>query len=94
MSRNVISLQNILLGTVTSTLRWRSEPILVPARNYTSWGGFPAEEEIKRPYVLEFLDLKDKYSETDLEAALIGKLEAFLPGLEQRLHVRRADRPQ
>jgi predicted nuclease of restriction endonuclease-like (RecB) superfamily len=36
------------------------------------------EEEIKDPYVLEFLDLKDEYSETDLEAALIARLEAFL----------------
>ena len=30
-----------------------------------------AEEEIKDLYVLEFLGLKDEYSETDLEAALI-----------------------
>jgi predicted nuclease of restriction endonuclease-like (RecB) superfamily len=36
------------------------------------------EEEIKDPYVLEFLDLKDEYSETGLEAALIEKLESFL----------------
>jgi predicted nuclease of restriction endonuclease-like (RecB) superfamily len=36
------------------------------------------EEEIKEPYVLEFLSLKDEYSETDLEAALIAKLESFL----------------
>ncbi len=36
------------------------------------------EEEIKEPYLLEFLDLKDEYSETDLEAGLIGKLEEFL----------------
>ena len=36
------------------------------------------EEEIKDPYVLEFLDLKDEYSESDLEAALIAKLESFL----------------
>ena len=36
------------------------------------------EEEIKEPYILEFLDRKDEYSESDLEAALIGKLEAFL----------------
>ncbi len=36
------------------------------------------EEEIKDPYFLEFLALKDEYSETDLEAALIAKLEAFL----------------
>ena len=36
------------------------------------------EEEIKDPYVLEFLDLKDEYSETDLEEALIRHLETFL----------------
>lgn len=36
------------------------------------------EEEIKDPYVLEFLDLRDEYSETDLETALIAKLESFL----------------
>jgi predicted nuclease of restriction endonuclease-like (RecB) superfamily len=37
-----------------------------------------AEEEIKDPYVLEFLSLKDEYSETDLEEALITHLERFL----------------
>ena len=36
------------------------------------------EEEIKDPLVLEFLDLKDEYSESDLEDALIRHLEAFL----------------
>lgn len=36
------------------------------------------EEEIKDPYVLEFLDLKDEYSENKLEEALIRHLEAFL----------------
>jgi len=36
------------------------------------------EEEIKDPFVLEFLGLKDEYSETDLEAALIGQIETFL----------------
>jgi predicted nuclease of restriction endonuclease-like (RecB) superfamily len=36
------------------------------------------EEEIKDPLVLEFLDLKDEYSESDLEEALILKLESFL----------------
>ena len=30
------------------------------------------EEEIKEPYLLEFLDLKDEYSETEPEAALIA----------------------
>jgi len=36
------------------------------------------EEEIRDPYLLEFLDLKDEYSETDLEEALIRHLEWFL----------------
>ena len=36
------------------------------------------EEEIKDPYVLEFLGLKDEYSENDLEEALIRHLERFL----------------
>ena len=36
------------------------------------------EEEIKDSFVLEFLDLKDEYSESDLEEALIRHLESFL----------------
>ncbi|HZO90057.1 MAG TPA: PDDEXK nuclease domain-containing protein [Chthonomonadaceae bacterium] len=36
------------------------------------------EEEIKSPYVLEFLGLKDEYSEAQLEEALIRHLEGFL----------------
>ena len=36
------------------------------------------EQGIKDPYVLEFLDLKDEYSESDLEEALISHLETFL----------------
>jgi predicted nuclease of restriction endonuclease-like (RecB) superfamily len=36
------------------------------------------EEEIKDPLVLEFLGLKDEYSETELEEALIRHLESFL----------------
>lgn len=36
------------------------------------------EEAFKEPFLLEFLDLKDEYSESDLEGALIGKLESFL----------------
>lgn len=35
-------------------------------------------DAIKDPYVLEFLDLRDEYSESDLEAALIRRLEDFL----------------
>jgi predicted nuclease of restriction endonuclease-like (RecB) superfamily len=37
-----------------------------------------AEEEIKDPMVLEFLGLKDEYSESALEDALIHHLEQFL----------------
>jgi predicted nuclease of restriction endonuclease-like (RecB) superfamily len=37
-----------------------------------------AEEEIKDPMVLEFLGLKDEYSESALEDALIHRLEEFL----------------
>jgi predicted nuclease of restriction endonuclease-like (RecB) superfamily len=44
----------------------RPEDILTPA------------QEIKNPFVLEFLDLKDEYSENDLEEALIRHLEEFL----------------
>ena len=36
------------------------------------------EEQIKDPYVLEFLSLKDEYSESELEEALILHLEHFL----------------
>jgi len=37
-----------------------------------------ADEEIRHPLVLEFLGLRDEYSETDLEDALIQHLETFL----------------
>ena len=36
------------------------------------------DEQIKDPFVLEFLDLKDEYSESDLEEALIERMEDFL----------------
>ncbi len=36
------------------------------------------EEELKDPLVLEFLDLKDEYSENDLEETLTRRLEDFL----------------
>lgn len=36
------------------------------------------EEEIKNPIVLEFLGLRDDYAETDLEDALVRRLEEFL----------------
>lgn len=36
------------------------------------------EEEMRDPFVLEFLDLKDEYSESELEEGLIRHLETFL----------------
>lgn len=41
-------------------------------------GAVLPEAAIKDPFVLEFLDLKDEYSESDLEDALIHRLETFL----------------
>ncbi len=37
-----------------------------------------ADELVRDPYLLEFLGLKDEYSEADLEEALIRHLESFL----------------
>ena len=37
-----------------------------------------ADEEVRDPYLLEFLNLKDQYSESELEEALIRHLEWFL----------------
>lgn len=37
-----------------------------------------AEDAVRDPYLLEFLNLKDEYSESELEEALIQHLEAFL----------------
>jgi predicted nuclease of restriction endonuclease-like (RecB) superfamily len=37
-----------------------------------------ADEEVKDPLVLEFLNLKDEYSESDLEELLLHHLENFL----------------
>ena len=37
-----------------------------------------ADEEVRDPFVLEFLGLRDEYSETDLEETLLRHLESFL----------------
>ncbi|HMD87012.1 MAG TPA: PDDEXK nuclease domain-containing protein [Terriglobia bacterium] len=44
----------------------------------SSEGAITPEEEIKDPLILEFLGLKDEYSESALEEALILHLEHFL----------------
>ncbi len=46
----------------------------VPAKDET----LPADAHVRDPFVLEFLNLKDEYSETELEDALIQRLEQFL----------------
>jgi predicted nuclease of restriction endonuclease-like (RecB) superfamily len=38
----------------------------------------PPDAHVRDPFILEFLNLKDEYSETDLENALIDSLEQFL----------------
>ena len=52
--------------------------MLTSGRKPTPGDGVLPQEEIKDPFVLEFLDLKDEYSESDLEDALIQHLETFL----------------
>ena len=46
------------------------------------------DEEIKDPSVLEFLNLKDEYSEHDLEEAIIKHLESFLLEIYARMEKR------
>jgi predicted nuclease of restriction endonuclease-like (RecB) superfamily len=36
------------------------------------------EDDVRNPYLLEFLNLKDEYSESELEEALVRHLETFL----------------
>jgi predicted nuclease of restriction endonuclease-like (RecB) superfamily len=52
--------------------------MLVKGEKPTAGDTVSADEEIRNPLVLEFLGLKDEYSESDLEDALIRHLEAFL----------------
>ena len=51
---------------LTSVQEERPEDLVLP------------DQAIKDPFVLEFLNLKGEYSESDLEEALIGHLETFL----------------
>ncbi len=54
------------------------EAMLLKGRQPRPEDAVSLEETIRDPYLLEFLDLKDSYSETELEEALIRHLEAFL----------------
>ncbi len=52
--------------------------MLVKGARAVAGDAVPVEEEVKDPYILEFLGLKDEYSESELEEALVRRLEAFL----------------
>ena len=52
--------------------------MLETAEQATCVDAVTPEEAIKDPFVLEFLDLKDEYSEADLEEALVQHLADFL----------------
>lgn len=52
--------------------------MLKKGRKAKSEDAVTPEEEIKDPFILEFLGLKDEYSENDLEETLIVHLEKFL----------------
>jgi predicted nuclease of restriction endonuclease-like (RecB) superfamily len=52
--------------------------LLEKAQTPESTDTITPEEAIKDPFVLEFLDLKDEYSELDMEEALIRHLTDFL----------------
>ncbi|WP_408174826.1 PDDEXK nuclease domain-containing protein [Paraburkholderia strydomiana] len=74
----------------TRTLMSRNRPAMLENGAVARPGeAVSAEEAIKDPYVLEFLDLKDEYSESDLEEALIHRLEDFSARAWRRFHVRR-----
>ena len=70
----------------------RRKPALPATAQYAPLALKP-EDEIKEPYVLDFLGLKDEYSESDLEEALITHLERFLlelgPGFTFRARQKR-----
>jgi len=54
------------------------ERMLTFARKPSPPDAVALRDHIRDPYLLEFLDLKDEYSETDLEDAIVRHLESFL----------------
>jgi predicted nuclease of restriction endonuclease-like (RecB) superfamily len=59
-------------------LSWNKAAMLTKGARTKPEDAITPEEEIKDPFVLEFLGLKDEYSESELEEALIRHLESFL----------------
>lgn len=60
------------------TLSRNKAALLAKAAERAPGDTITPEEAIKDPFVLEFLDIKDEYSESDLEEALIQRLADFL----------------
>lgn len=61
------------------TLASRNKKLTLKGGATPRAGESPARaDEFQDPFVLEFLDLKDKHTESDFEAALLHKLEDFL----------------
>ncbi len=56
----------------------RQDAMRARGQNAEPGDAISAQDEVRDPYLLEFLDLKDEYSETDLEEAIIHRLEWFL----------------
>ncbi len=56
----------------------RPETLLARGQKALPADSVSAEDEVRDPYLLEFLNLKDEYSESELEDALIRHLEWFL----------------
>jgi predicted nuclease of restriction endonuclease-like (RecB) superfamily len=54
------------------------ERMLAAARKPAPVDPTELQHHIRDPYLLEFLDLKDEYSESDLEDAIVRHLESFL----------------
>jgi predicted nuclease of restriction endonuclease-like (RecB) superfamily len=52
--------------------------MLLKGEKHTPEDAVSADEEIRHPLLLEFLGLKDEYSECELEEALVRHLESFL----------------
>ena len=61
-----------------TALSRNKEAMLLRGRQLEAGDLTTTEMEFKDPYLLEFLGLKDEYSESDLEEALIQHLETFL----------------
>ncbi len=61
-----------------TALSRNKEAMILKARQAKPEDVVTLEEAVRDPYMLEFLDLKDEYSETDLEDAIIRHLETFL----------------